>query len=175
MKNLVKYLLALAVLGSFLAYLFIGKSQAQFSIAPPTSTNKLYMSESEEVEPEPAPIPVELDEYVIFDLVNEERSTLKLKKLRFDPSLCEYAESRVQQIQRGFSHDGFKRTSAEYLKEMRLSYISENLSSYYVTESDTVNAWMGSTGHREAIAERIYTDTCVRCDGLFCVQIFASK
>lgn len=133
------------------------------------------MSETEEVEPEPAPIPVELDEYVIFDLVNEERSTLKLKKLRFDPSLCEYAESRVQQIQRGFSHDGFKQTSPKYLKEMRLNYLGENLSSYYVTESDTVIAWMGSTGHKENILNRAYTDTCVRCDGLFCVQIFASK
>jgi uncharacterized protein YkwD len=176
-KNLVKYLLALTVLGSFLAYLFIGKSQAQFSIAPTTDTTKPYMFKSEEAV---APVytlqtPVELDEYVIYELVNKERSNHKLKELRLDPALCEYTEFRLSQIKVNFSHNGFKQTSLQYVQENNLKQVGENLVKDYASESATVHDWMNSPTHRENILDATYKDTCVRCDGQYCVQIFATK
>ena len=177
MKNLVKYLLALTVLGSFLAYLFIGKSQAQFSIAPAGGTTKPYMFKSGEAEaPTYTPrVPVELDEYVVYELVNSERSKHKLKELRFDPALCEYTETRLSQIKLNFSHDEFKLTSPKYIKKNGLKQVGENLVADYASESETVNGWMNSSTHREAILDATYKDTCVRCDGQYCVQIFATK
>lgn len=143
--------------------LYIGKINPSQSRVIETSTN------SEPVKLQKADI------YKIYDHVNNERVRKDLKPLKFNQIMCEYAEQRLENMKTEYSHKGFRSTSREALNKYNLSYLGENLSEDIIDDSNwmVVDAWMASESHRKNILDKNYTDTCVRCDDNYCVQIFA--
>lgn len=80
-------------------------------------------------------------------------------------SLCTIANSRLNEIDGDWSHEGFYKYARED------SVISENLSQNFFAMEDAFQAWLDSPTHRENL-EKDYTHSCLTCDGNRCVQVF---
>lgn len=86
---------------------------------------------------------------------------------------CDFAEKRLGQMYKGFSHDLFyDQTDSILATTDGLKLIGENLYSGPVVDSNYIfNLWIKSKTHRNNL-EKEYTHDCVRCDANFCVHIF---
>lgn len=117
-----------------------------------------------------------LDPYKLYDLVNNYRANKGLKKLVFDPSICNFANERIKQIHSEFSHDKFNTYAKEKLGYS--IYIGENLANGYYDEKEAVDNWIASPKHLENMVKPEFARTCIATDifneNSYAVQIFAS-
>lgn len=117
-----------------------------------------------------------IDQDKVWDLVQSYRQEKGLKPYTKSEILCKIANNRVDEIQYNYSHDGF---SSELLKpyenESKYTKIAENLGAenfFTNHESDVLKGWKNSVPHNETLMAD-YTDSCLKCKGQYCVQLFA--
>lgn len=114
---------------------------------------------------------VELNQSVLLEEVQSWRHAQGLPAYQTDFYLCGIADLRVSQIQNDFSHDQFRANALEWTNNSRFETISENLVRSFNTEQEAMNAWITSTSHLATLSDN-YTNTCVRCEGTYCVEVF---
>lgn len=103
------------------------------------------------------------DEQEVLKLINKERNTAGLSDLVIDDELQRVAKIKAQDM---VDNNYFSHTSPIYgspfemLQAFKVSYrtAGENIAGNS-TNSGAVNAWMGSTGHRENILNNAYNYT----------------
>lgn len=89
-----------------------------------------------------------------------------MSEYRENDYLCKVADTRVSQIKTEFSHRLFK----EIKDSGGFTTIGENLAEDS-SEQSMLNGWLLSASHSAALHDN-YSDTCVKCDGRYCVQLF---
>ena len=101
------------------------------------------------------------DEFVdeVIRLVNKERKKKKLKELKKNEILCEFADIRAEELVENFSHtrpDGTK--CFTILEGSRFEHYgaAENIAMPYATPESVMKAWMNSSGHRKNILNKDY-------------------
>jgi len=103
------------------------------------------------------------DEYHIYELVNRERSRMRLSRLQWDDQLADLARSYSEQMADGnfFSHyDRSGATVVQRAQQQRVKgweRIGENLFETYGLDNIStfaVRGWMRSPSHRENILDR---------------------
>lgn len=171
MKNLFTYL-ALGVFALIVGYSLWSTNQKVIATEPLVPVETSTNLEAKTVEP--------FDGDLVTLWVNRKRTGYegsKLSPLAHNERLCPYAQERLDAIKRDFSHDGFEKTSQQFLGNNRqYNHLGENLiegEQPTETEEYLSNRWWASTGHRINIIDPKFTDTCVRCTAVHCVQIFA--
>ena len=117
----------------------------------------------------------QLDPFKIYNLVNDFRSSKGLKKLVFDPSMCDFANTRLKEIHTDWSHSGFLPVADTTYK---YNFAGENLAKGYLSEQETLDGWEQSPKHLEDMVDPNFTRTCVTTDifgsKTYVVQEFAS-
>lgn len=111
-------------------------------------------------------VPIELNADKLFSEINIWRTEVGKKPYTKLDSLCEIANKRVKQIVNNFTHSQFSKL--EYP-----STLSENLAKNPNGEEKTIDMWLNSKSHREAL-ESNYTYSCIATEGTYAVQIFSS-
>lgn len=148
-----------------LLFLFLRTTSARnlTTTATPTPTSTEINNET----------PKPLDEDILWDLIQEWRVENGHKAYVRDSRLCEIAEKRVKEIQSDYSHDSFEKADYSKLPDGK---IAENISLWTAGEENTLNGWLDSPSHREAL-EKPYRSSCVVTGGEYgqsAVQVFAS-
>lgn len=103
----------------------------------------------------------------VIELVNGERAANGASPLRYNASMQEAADLRVNEIDVSFSHtrpDGTPCFTA--IKELGIGYscVGENIAYGYSTPEAVMEAWMKSDGHRKNILDPQFTDIAVGYD-----------
>lgn len=104
---------------------------------------------------------------VLWSLIQDWRIASERPPYTVDSKLCDYADSRVKEIQNDFDHQKF----VDMEKSDNFTTLSENASKNTNTEKQTLDAWLASHTHRSALEDQ-YTHSCLRCESNYCVQIF---
>lgn len=112
--------------------------------------------------------PQPIDEMELLSVVNNWRINQGKTEYYSDPTLCEYADLRVEQIKSDWSHDGFYAMQ----KDGSFSLLGENLSRYDYSPEYVFGEWLNSPEHRQNL-ERDFTHSCIRCEDNYCAHIFA--
>lgn len=126
------------------------------------------------------------DEYVIHDLINQERQKKGMTELFWDENLARMARNYSRQMAREsfFSHyDPDGKTVVERAKQARIrnwNRIGENLffcEGYNDFNSVAVRGWMKSPDHRRNILDRQFTSTGIgiattRGGQIYITQVF---
>lgn len=159
------YFFAGIVWGFLLAYLFIGILDQRFSSTRKTSP-VLAVSKPQLTYP---------DQYQLEIMSSEYRIEKGLRALSHDPKLCTYAEERLPEIQKDWSHDGFWKDGKSYGLYNGYKIIGENLAKDIIQAPDVLYAWKLSPSHNKNLLKTSYTSTCVRCFESYCVQLFGGK
>ncbi|MEC8831959.1 MAG: CAP domain-containing protein [Bacteroidota bacterium] len=96
--------------------------------------------------------PIKMEEDLLL-LVNEHRSSLGLNTLVKSTSAYKYAEEHNDYMisKNKLSHDNFENRAAKIADEMNALLISENVARYYTSAEVTIDAWINSASHREAM------------------------
>lgn len=93
----------------------------------------------------------------ILKLVNKERKKYHRSALTLDSELCDYANTRAEQIVDDFSHDAFDEDIL-YLQDMAGTYdLGENIAKGQTSPANVMSAWNKSEGHHENIISKAYT------------------
>jgi uncharacterized protein YkwD len=125
-------------------------------------------SEHASILPSPPYSPVYLDQYKVYDLVNDFRASKGLNKLVFNPSMCSYAQKRLAQIHLDWSHNGYQADVKNKLYCVPQGNIGlwcgENLGRGYSTEQELISAWIASPEHLVNVVNPHYTETCLVSD-----------
>lgn len=156
---------------------------ATFSIGGLLGHLHSVMSESS-ITPTSMPMPTKtfshLDSMKIYNLINDYRVSQGLNKLLFDPSMCAYTKTRLEQTHTDWSHNGFNQTRPEYFIHPNVS-IGENLAKGNASEYSekyAVESWIASPGHLKNIVDSRFTRTCISTDNYnnqnYVVQEFSS-
>lgn len=166
-KNALLVLIALAILW-FPAQDFLPSAQSNTlaflsSIIPtPTFT------------PSPSRAPIyfeskDIDEDVLWNLVNKHRSLLGLEAFTKDEHLCEIARERAPEIKLEYDspHKGFLE------RYNGLPFVLAENGTGGDNPEDALNRWINSPSHRAAL-NGSWTYSCIACAGHDCVQIFTS-
>jgi len=96
-----------------------------------------------------------------------------------DQKLCEYTEQRLSEMQGNYNHQGFELSSSNFMNTSGFNRAGENLASFlYLSnqepkEETELHRWLASPTHRENLDNPLYTHSCLRCNQLYCVQLFA--
>jgi len=108
----------------------------------------------------------------LFDLVQIWRKENNLSTYKKSEVLCGFAESRLGEVLVDFSHDQFY---SSYRNNDWYGYngLGENLVKGYINEKISLDKWLKSPAHRETLDNTFFTESCIRCSGSTCVQIFA--
>ena len=122
----------------------------------------------------PRPVPLvetktDLDEEILWNLVQRWRSSEDLSEYIESEALCTVAKDRADDQINGLDyHKGFKEKyySYPYILSENVTYSSSN-------EKQALNGWLGSRAHYEALL-RPYTHSCISCINRTYVQIFSS-
>lgn len=168
-------------------YLIVSKKSC---VKPQTATQKLFPREALA----PAPIPQKKEEekqtpYItfvaenftpaptgtlsadlLFDMINQHRTSISLPVYQKEAQVCAVAEGRKDEITHeifvtGALHSGFWADNHAF-------WATENMI-WQHTETEAMNWWLNSPVHRAAI-EGDYTYACGTCNGEVCNMIFSS-
>jgi len=91
-----------------------------------------------------------------------------------DEKLCDYSAFRLEQIKRDWSHDGFRKMNKYIYEYTHAKTGGENLGRDFISEQDTLNAWLNSPTHLENLTKP-FTHSCIKADSQgHSVQLFAS-
>ncbi len=103
--------------------------------------------------------PVTLEDEIV-DLVNQHRNSMGLDPLQDNPVSYKYAEEHNDYMisKNKLSHDNFESRATKIAQETQAISVSENVARYYTTAQKTVEGWLASTSHKEAM-EGDYTHT----------------
>lgn len=103
--------------------------------------------------------PVSLEDEIV-DLVNQHRNSIGLNPLQDNSVSYKYAEEHNDYMisKNKLSHDNFESRASKIAEESHAVSVSENVARYYTTAKLTVDAWLNSTSHKEAM-EGDYTHT----------------
>jgi uncharacterized protein YkwD len=116
-----------------------------------------------------------LNSFQIYNLINDYRAKNNLPKLSWNPKICDYAKTRLNQIHSDWSHNGYWNTPPFYVK---VAYTGENLANSTLSESQTLKDWINSPEHKANIENPHFTQTCIASDVYqnvnYSVQEFAS-
>lgn len=94
-------------------------------------------------------ITITFDTQGLWSLINNYRQEKNLSVLQEEPSLCDFAQKRVEQIAIDWSHDGFNRDSSDPQKVCpKCEGLGENLAKSYYTPEEVMQAWLESPTHR---------------------------
>ncbi len=110
---------------------------------------------------EPAEVSLDVAESATFCLINRERTTRGIRKLRRNPrlDLASARHARAMAARNFFEHGNFvgRIRSAKYLQGARGWRLGENIawgSGTLSSPAEIVSAWMDSPGHRANILQR---------------------
>ncbi len=161
-------ILIIALLGSLV---LIGSLYSAFSVG------NLLIAISTEPEPiAPINLSMEYSPQRSIDFenkINEVRLNHNLKPLKHYEPLCKYTTKRMGDMQTTFNHDIFLADSTLIGNSMSLGYLSENISRAIDNEGAII--WLlNSKSHYEAIIRPQSNATCASCNGMYCVQWFAT-
>ncbi|MDC6385258.1 CAP domain-containing protein [Flagellimonas taeanensis] len=103
--------------------------------------------------------PVALEDEIV-DMVNQHRNSIGLNPLQDNPASYKYAEEHNDYMisKNRLSHDNFESRASKIAEESHAVGVSENVARYYTSAKLTVDAWLESTSHKEAL-EGDYTHT----------------
>lgn len=154
--------IALLLVFGFVVYFFSKQVLSiQYQEIPtpiPTATPRPYIP----------PAPVDLDDRYVWDMIQNWREQEKLPKYIEHQGLCKLAEKRVEQIKKEFKHITF--SDADY-KLAGVKTISENIKAD-ITEFNVLPGWLASPPHAAALRRKDFTQSCIKCSGERCVQLF---
>jgi uncharacterized protein YkwD len=96
--------------------------------------------------------PVSMEESLL-DLVNNHRVAIGAKALQDSPSAYKYAvEHNEYMISKNkLSHDNFEDRALKIAEETNAVGISENVARYYTSAEKTLEGWIASASHKEAM------------------------
>ncbi|WP_318310773.1 CAP domain-containing protein [Flagellimonas crocea] len=96
------------------------------------------------------PVAIEND---LMDLVNNHRATIGLKVLENSAPSYKYAEEHnVYMISKNsLSHDNFNDRASKIAQETNAVSVSENVARYYTSAEKTLEGWLNSPTHKEAM------------------------
>lgn len=126
--------------------------------------------------PDPTPVYVQqpLNESVLYEKINQYRVSQGLTPLRFDPSMCEFAKTRLSQIHTDWSHNQWL---AGVKNAYYYQYAGENLARGQQSEDQTLQDWIGSPTHKAGMIDPHFNRTCIESDtdgsSTYTVQQFA--
>lgn len=115
----------------------------------------------------------ELDASKVWELVQGYRSQIALEPFIQDDSLCPMAINRVAEIQSDWSHNGAYDDIEALYASGAYTRIGENLGKDYTDEEMLLAEWSLSETHLENLTST-NTHSCIKCEGLYCVQVFAT-
>lgn len=109
------------------------------------------------------------DDKSLFDLIQRFRYENYLNPYKRSDLLCRIADIRLSEIQKNYSHEKLQETVNNTCSND--CSVSENLMKGMASNEDTLKSWLNSTSHSAALRAN-YTHSCLKCYGLYCVQIF---
>ena len=117
----------------------------------------------------PPPAGVGLNTDLIFDLINDHRTSKGLPAYQKDDRLCSIAQKRAPQLNNemfggGYVHQGFNQMDLDH-------WITENMV-HQPSEQSALNWWLNSSLHRRAVESTSHTHSCGICSGNTCIQLF---
>lgn len=148
---------------AILPFMFIG-----YVAFNPSITEKLQIYET----PQVVQI-ANMDENRLFDLVQEWRIAEGYSKYSKTESVCDIATIRLDKIKKFFSHDGFKEMNSRH-DYFGYNHLGENLIQNQKDEESALKGWLSSPLHLKNLKDD-FTESCIRCEGTYCVQIFGAK
>lgn len=114
----------------------------------------------------------------LFDLVNQYRSQKGLKSLVIYSPLCQFSQTRLEQIKNDWSHNGYDQAAEQgqlfSLDCPNCSRVGENLAKDYPDEEAVLQAWLASDYHRNNL-EGDWDWGCAASSGNFAVFLFGKK
>lgn len=112
----------------------------------------------------------DLNENVLFDLVQTWRTKSDLPIYKKSERLCDVAAVRLKKVKVSFSHDGFieQAVASDWYG---YNGVAENLVRGFHSEQDSLDGWLGSPKHLENL-EKPFTESCIKCDKNTCIHIF---
>lgn len=115
---------------------------------------------------------------ILWTHIQDYKTTNGLQPYIQDQKLCEYAETRLKELPKQFSHDGFRASIRAFRTTNNYATAGENLARFsYASrepnELDQLNSWLKSPTHKENLDNPTYTLSCLRCNQNYCVHIFA--
>lgn len=113
--------------------------------------------------------PINVDENLLFRMINKWRVDNKFKPYNKNNIICAVADKRLPEIIKNFSHEDFQKE----IQKIKYKSMGENLVKGYDNEEDILNSWLNSQEHYENLVKP-YTDSCVRCRDIYCIQLFAT-
>lgn len=113
----------------------------------------------------------EINENILFNLVNDYRARNNLSTFTKSVITCGIATVRLDGIKRELSHDDFF-PLVEAQDNWGYERIGENLAKGWQSEDITLSNWITSPTHKYNL-DYPYTESCIRCENGYCVQIFA--
>lgn len=115
-----------------------------------------------------SPIP-ELNEQILFELIQDWRINQKLPPYIYSEKLCNFAKLRLKEIEVEFSHQGYY----DHRKEINAISLGENLAENQPSEQHTLDMWVASPSHLKNLTTP-FVYTCIKTEGQKAVQIFAN-
>ncbi|MFD2099990.1 CAP domain-containing protein [Flagellimonas iocasae] len=96
--------------------------------------------------------PVSMEEELL-DLVNEHRASIHKNVLENSAASYKYAEEHNQYMiaHNELSHDNFGDRATQIADETGALVVSENVARYYTSAEKTLEGWLNSSSHKEAM------------------------
>lgn len=130
-----------------------------------------YLGSHPSIPQEKEIVNVNLDENKLMNLVQAWRVKNNLPEYTKSIKTCGVASIRLDEVSNDFSHDSFLKRSKQE-DYWGYNHVGENLAKDHRSENLMLDAWLNSASH-EANLKDNYTESCIRCSGSTCVQIFA--
>ena len=102
----------------------------------------------------------------LLGLVNEYRNSIGLAALTASEPAYKYAEEHNNYMisKNSLSHDNFEARAASIAAETNAQKISENVARFYVSAEKTMEAWVASASHKQALdGDFTHTALSVQC------------
>lgn len=131
-----------------------------------------YASTSKAEIPTSTPTPSPLNADKLFQLVNDWRVQNGYQAYKESEFACNIALKRLPETKINWSHDKFIQDVQAGRYCSTTCYLGENLAKEYISESDTLTAWINSPEHLRNL-KASYTHSCIKIDGMYTVQIFS--
>ena len=96
--------------------------------------------------------PEKMEEELV-GLVNQHRTSIGLNSLANSAPAYKYAEEHTDYMisHNVLSHDNFDSRASQIAEETHAVSVSENVARYYTSAEKTLEAWVESTSHKEAM------------------------
>jgi len=126
----------------------------------------------------PPAMPTKNGEYIkeiaLWSLINTWREAHELDEFFIDEQLCQYTEERIGQVDDSLSHEGFFPLSEKIQQQTEFNKLAENLASGVIVgkEDEVLTAWLDSEEHLKNLEDE-FVYSCIKCRGVYCVQLFA--